>query len=89
MRKIFYNLTMTSLSVAVALFVGLVELVQVLIQTLDLRGGVFSAIAGFDLIGRSGYLIVAAFILAWAVAFVVYKARRIDERWAENVDKVA
>jgi len=89
MRKIFYNLTMTSLSVAVALFVGLVELVQVLIQTFDLRGGVFSAIAGFDLIGRSGYLIVAAFILAWAVAFVVYKARRIDERWAENVDKVA
>lgn len=88
-RKVFYNLTMTSLSVAVALFVGSVELVQVLIQTLDLRGGVFGAIAGFDVLGRAGYFIVAAFVLAWAVAFMVYKARRIDERWAEQVDKVA
>ncbi|HET7467242.1 MAG TPA: HoxN/HupN/NixA family nickel/cobalt transporter [Candidatus Dormibacteraeota bacterium] len=89
MRKVFYNLTMTSLSVAVALFVGTVELVQVLIQTLDLRGGMFGAIAGFDVLGRAGYFIVGAFILAWAVAFTVYKARRIDERWAEQVDKVA
>jgi nickel/cobalt transporter (NiCoT) family protein len=89
MRKIFYNLTMTSLSVAVALFVGVVELVQVLIQALNLRGGVFGAIAGFDLLGRAGYFIVAAFVLAWAAAFTVYKARRIDERWAESVDQVA
>jgi high-affinity nickel-transport protein len=89
MRKIFYNLTMTSLSVAVALFVGVVELVQVLIQGLNLRGGVFGAIAGFDLLGRAGYFIVAAFVVAWAAAFTVYKARRIDERWAESVDQVA
>ncbi|HVC78447.1 MAG TPA: HoxN/HupN/NixA family nickel/cobalt transporter [Candidatus Micrarchaeaceae archaeon] len=88
-RKVFYNLTMTSLSVFVALFVGLVELVQVLIHALNLKGGVFSAIAGFDLIGRAGYVIVAAFVLAWAAAFVIYKARRIDERWAALVDEVA
>ena len=88
-RKVFYNLTMTSLSVAVALFVGVVELVQVLIQTLDLHGGVFGAIAGFDVLGRAGYFIVAAFVLAWVVAFTVYKARRIDERWARQMDKVA
>ena len=88
-RKVFYNLTMTSLSVFVALFVGVVELVQVLIHALNLKGGVFSAIAGFDLIGRAGYFIVAAFVLAWAAAFVIYKARRIDERWAALVDEVA
>jgi high-affinity nickel-transport protein len=88
-RKVFYNLTMTSLSVFVALFVGVVELMQVLIQTLNLRGGVFGAIAGFDLIGRAGYFIVAAFIIAWAAALMIYKARRIDERWAEAVDRVA
>jgi high-affinity nickel-transport protein len=89
MRKVFYNLTMTSLSVAVALFVGLVELVQVMIQTLDLRGGLFGAISGFDLLGRAGYFIVAAFVMAWAVAFIFYKARRMDERWADQADKVA
>ncbi len=88
-RKVFYNLTITSLSVFVALFVGLVELAQILIQTLNLHGGIFSAVAGFDLIGRAGYFIVAAFILAWAAALFIYKARRIDERWAEHVDRVA
>jgi high-affinity nickel-transport protein len=88
-RKVFYNLTMTSLSVFVALFVGVVELMQVLIHSLNLKGGVFSAIASFDLVGRAGYFIVAAFVLAWASAFVIYKARRIDERWAALVDEVA
>jgi high-affinity nickel-transport protein len=88
-RKVFYNLTMTSLSVFVALFVGVVELMQVLIHSLNLTGGVFSAIGGFDLVGKAGYFIVAAFVLAWAAAFVIYKARRIDERWAALVDEVA
>ena len=88
-RKVFYNLTMTSLSVFVALFVGLVELTQVLIHSLNLKGGIFSAIAGFDLVGRAGYFIVAAFLLAWVAAFVIYKARRIDQRWAALVDEVA
>ena len=88
-RKVFYNLTMTSLSVFVALFVGVIELMQVLIQVLGLRGGVFGAIAGFDFIGRAGYFIVAAFILAWAAALTIYKARRIDERWAQAIDQVA
>src|SRR5216110_3283633 len=84
MRKVFYNMTMTSLSVAVAFFVGGVELTQVLIQALDLRGGVFGAIARFDVLGHAGYFVVAAFVMAWAVAFIVYKARRMDERWAQR-----
>src|SRR5450759_3014074 len=88
-RNVLYNLTIPSLSVVVALFVGLVELLQVLIHSLNLKGGVFSAIAGFDLIGRAGYVIVAAFVLAWAAAFVIYKARRIDERWAALAEEVA
>lgn len=88
-RKVFYNLTMTSLSVFVALFVGVIELAQVLIKVLNLNGGVFGAIAGFDLIGRAGYFIVAAFVVAWAAAIFIYKARRIDERWTERVDQVA
>ena len=88
-RKVFYNLTMTSLSVFVALFIGVVELMQVLIETLHLKGGMFDAIAGFDLIGRAGYFIVAAFVLAWAAALLIYKARRIDERWSERIRRVA
>jgi len=88
-RKVFYNLTMTSLSVFVALFIGGLELMQALIRAFDLKGGVFSAIAGFDLIGRAGYFIVAAFVVAWAAALLIYKARRIDERWSERISRVA
>src|ERR1700687_1408992 len=88
-RKVFYNLTMTSLSVFVALFVGVVELLQVLIQKFELTGGVFGAIAGFDLVGRAGYFIVAAFVVAWAAALLIYKVRRIDERWSERISRVA
>jgi high-affinity nickel-transport protein len=88
-RKVFYNLTVTSLSVFVALFVGVIELAQILIHLLDLRGPVFGAIASFDFIGKAGYFIVIAFVLTWAGALLIYRVRRIDERWGEIVDRVA
>jgi high-affinity nickel-transport protein len=88
-RKVFYNLTMTSLSVFVALFIGGMELMQALIRAFGLKGGAFSAIASFDLVGRAGYFIVAAFVLAWVAALLIYKARRIDERWGERISRVA
>src|ERR1700694_2763383 len=88
-RKVFYNLTMTSLSVFVALFIGGMELMQALIRAFGLKGGVFNAIASFDLIGRAGYFIVAAFVVAWRGGVVIYNARRIDERWSERISRVA
>lgn len=88
-RKVFYNLTITSLSVFVALFVGVVELAQILVRMLGLHGPVFDRVAGFDFIGTAGYVIVGAFIVTWVAALVIYKVRRIDERWAASIDKVA
>src|SRR3989475_3670668 len=88
-RKVFYNLTVTSLSVFVALFVGVVELGQILIHALGLRGAAFDMIANFDFIGKAGYVIVGAFVVAWVGAFAIYKVRRIDERWAALIDDVA
>src|SRR6266567_5319550 len=88
-RKVFYNLTVTSLSVFVALFVGVVELSQILIRMAGLRGGFYDAIVNFDFIGKAGYVIVGAFVIAWAGAFAIYKVRRIDERWAALIDDVA
>jgi nickel/cobalt transporter (NiCoT) family protein len=84
-RKLFYNMTMTGLSVFVALFVGVVELSQILIQVLGLEGGVWAVIAGFDL-GSLGLIIVASFILAWIAAFVIFKVRRVEERWTAMVE---
>lgn len=88
-RKVFYNLTVTSLSVFVALFVGVVELSQILIHLLNLQGPVFGAVAGFDFIGKAGYFIVAVFVVTWVAALLIYRVRRIDERWGEIVDRVA
>jgi high-affinity nickel-transport protein len=88
-RKVFYNLTITSLSVFVALFIGVIELVQILVQVTGLRGGVFDAVAKFNFLGVAGYVIVAAFVVTWAAALVIYKVRRIDERWGAAIDKVA
>ncbi len=85
-RKVFYNLTVTSLSVFVALFVGVVEVAQILIRVLNLQGGVFGAVAGFNFIGTVGFLIVGLFILTWIVAFTYFKVARVEERWAGMVE---
>ena len=83
-RKVFYNLTVTALSVFVALFVGLFELSQLLIQQLDLRGGVWDVIGGMNL-GVMGFVIVGAFIVTWAGAILIYRGLHIEERWTSSL----
>jgi high-affinity nickel-transport protein len=79
LRKIFYNITTTGLSIAVALVVGTIELLQVLIGMLDLHGRACDFIAGLDF-GILGYLIVGMFLLAWGLSVAIWKFGRIDER---------
>jgi nickel/cobalt transporter (NiCoT) family protein len=78
-RKIFYNVTTTGLSVTVALLVGTIELLQVLIGTLDLHGRSFDAVAALNF-GVLGYLIVGMFLLAWGVSVAAWKFGRIEDR---------
>src|SRR5690625_2550634 len=81
LRKIFYNITTTSLSVAVALVIGTVELIQVLTGMLHLEGPFFSFFAGlgFDYLG---YIIVGLFILAWGVSIAVWKFGHLEKKYA-------
>ncbi len=79
-RKVFYNLTMTGLSVFVALFVGVVELGQLLIDKLGLVGAPWDLISGLDF-GSLGYIIVGSFVAIWVLAFAFFRLRRIEERW--------
>jgi high-affinity nickel-transport protein len=81
LRKIFYNITTTGLSVAVALVVGTIELLQVLIGMLDLHGAFFDAVAALNF-GVLGYLIVGMFLLAWALSVAVWKFGRIEQRYS-------
>ncbi|UWP85266.1 HoxN/HupN/NixA family nickel/cobalt transporter [Dactylosporangium fulvum] len=79
-RKVFYNITITSISVAVALIIGTIELIGVLADQAGITTGPIAAIAGISL-DYAGYAIVALFVLAWAVAITVWKVGRIEDRW--------
>jgi high-affinity nickel-transport protein len=80
LRKIFYNITTTGLSVAVALLVGTIELSQVLIGMLGLHGRHVDAIAALDF-GILGYLIVGMFLLAWGLSVCVWRFGRMEQRY--------
>ena len=84
-RKVFYNMTITGLSVFVALFVGVVELLQILVAKLGLRGFFWDEVGTLDF-SRMGFIIVATFVATWIVAAVMYRARRIEEKWAELME---
>jgi high-affinity nickel-transport protein len=85
-RKIFYNITITGLSVAVALLIGSIELLSVLADRLTLSGGVWDFVSGLDL-NVVGYVIVGLFVLTWMVALAVWRFGRIEERWGANLQR--
>jgi high-affinity nickel-transport protein len=83
-RKVFYNITITSISVAVALIIGTVELIGVLADQADITTGPLAAIAGIPL-DYAGYGIVGLFVLAWIVAIAVWRFGRIEQRWSAGL----
>jgi len=83
-RKIYYNLTVTSLSVAVALGIGLIELVSVLAERLDVSTGPIAWVGSIDL-GDVGFWIVGLFVMTWLVAVAVWRWGRIEERWSAAI----
>jgi high-affinity nickel-transport protein len=83
-RKIFYNLTITSISVAVALIIGTIELIGVLADRLGIQNGPLAAIANIGL-DYVGYGIVALFVVSWLVAIAIWRFANIEERWSRNL----
>jgi high-affinity nickel-transport protein len=85
-RKVYYNITVTSLSVLVALVIGTIELLQVVAMKLTLQGGFWTAIRDLDF-GRLGYVVVALFVVTWMCSVAIWKARRIEQRWAMLMER--
>jgi nickel/cobalt transporter (NiCoT) family protein len=83
-RKVFYNLTVTVLSVTVALVIGLLVLTGLLVDRLDLTAGPLVWIASLDL-EFVGFAVVGLFAVTWAIALAVWRLGRIEERWAPDV----
>ncbi len=79
-RKVYYNIIITGLSVSVALAIGTIELLSVLSAQLRLSGGLWNVVNGFN-INVAGYIIVALFVVTWVVALTVWKYGRLEDRW--------
>jgi high-affinity nickel-transport protein len=79
-RKVYYNIIITGLSVAVALFVGGLEICQVIAQQLNLSGFFWGYALAFNL-NSAGYFIVGAFVVVWSIALLLWRYGKIEERW--------
>src|SRR6201987_5320047 len=79
-RKVYYNLTITGLSVFVAFFIGTVELLGLLGQELNLSGGFWTFMGNFN-INKAGYVIVGVFVVVWVVALAIWHFGKIEQKW--------
>src|SRR5664280_1139691 len=83
-RKVYYNITITGLSVFVAFYIGTLELLQVVTDQLGIDSGPLAALGKLNL-NYVGYAIVALFVLTWVVALSVWKYGRIEEKWSAGI----
>ena len=79
-RKVYYNLTITGLSVFVAFFIGTVEILSLISQEYQLSGGFWSFMGKFD-INKAGFVIVGVFVLTWAIALAIWRFGKIEQKW--------
>jgi nickel/cobalt transporter (NiCoT) family protein len=76
-RKLYYNLNITFISVIIALVIGSIEVMQVIFPRLKLNGGFFGFIRNLDF-GNLGYFIIVTFILSWLLSIAIYRWKNFD-----------
>jgi nickel/cobalt transporter (NiCoT) family protein len=82
-RKLYFNMTITGLSVAIALVIGLLELASIVAEKLDLTRGVWSFIANVDL-NLVGFFVVGVLVVTWIGSLLVWRYGRIEEKWRSS-----
>jgi len=83
-RKVFYNITITAISVAVALVIGTIELAGVLADRLDITSGPVAAVGDVPL-DYAGYAIVGLFVVSWLLALAIWRYGRIEQKWSAHL----
>jgi nickel/cobalt transporter (NiCoT) family protein len=83
-RKVYYNITITGLSVAVALIIGTIELLSILTDRLHISSGPLAELSGVDL-NYVGYAIVGLFVVTWVIALSIWKFGRIEQKWSADL----
>jgi nickel/cobalt transporter (NiCoT) family protein len=84
-RKVYYNLTITGLSVFVAFFIGTVEILGLIEKQYRLGGRFWTFMGNFD-INKAGFVIVAVFVLTWVVALAIWHFGKIEQKWEAQPD---
>jgi high-affinity nickel-transport protein len=80
-RKVFYNITITSISVAVALIIGTMELIGVVADRAHITSGPLADIP----LDYAGYAIVGLFFASWIIAIAMWRFGRIEQRWSASL----
>jgi len=89
LRKIYYNLTVTLVSVVVAVIIGSVEVLGLLRGKLRLRGKLWNAVAGMNNhFGMLGFAIIAVFVLAWIGSLAIYRMSQFDKLQTRKADPI-
>ena len=79
-RKVYYNITITGLSVVVAFLIGTIELLGLLPSEINLHGSFWAFMANFN-INTAGFIIVGIFVATWVVALSIWRFGHVEERW--------
>ncbi len=88
-RKIWYNLTITAISVLVALLIGGVEALGLIADKLKLAGGFWDTIGALNGgLANFGYLVVGIFLVSWAASYLIYRWQGFDRPIIERVEAV-
>lgn len=83
-RKVYYNMTITSISVAVALVIGTIQLVSVVVDQAGISSGPMAEIADMNL-ENAGFFIVGLFIVAWIGSALIWKYGKVEEKWSAQM----
>ncbi|HSY16447.1 MAG TPA: HoxN/HupN/NixA family nickel/cobalt transporter [Jatrophihabitantaceae bacterium] len=83
-RKVYYNITITTLSVVVAVVIGGVELLGLLAQQLNINGRFWTDMRNAN-INTLGFVIVGLFVLTWLIALAIWRYARIEEKWSHGM----
>ena len=84
-RKLYYNLNITLVSVLVAIVVGTIEVISIISGPLGLTGGVWDFLNNLDF-GLLGGLIIGVFVLSWVISTIIYKVKGYDKMEVRETD---
>lgn len=86
-RKLYYNMNITLISVFIAFVIGTIEVLSIIANQLNLRGWFWDSVGNLDF-GTIGFLIIGLFVLSWGISTLIYKFRRYDDLGEKEVERV-